>query len=265
MHKLHILNKLILILGVTVCQFGRADAQTIYTSSWGKDAPLTIGGLSALGVGFYLESKIEPLKPAEIAKLNRAEVNSLDRFATHQWSPKAAKASDWIRNANLLAPFLLLSSERVQNNAGRFMLMYLETLALSNGASLVIKSLVKRKRPFVYNEKVPMEEKLKIYARKSFYSGHATMGFVSATFFARTYQDFFPDSDWRAAVWGISMGSAGAVALLRVFAGKHYFSDVIAGGVVGALIGYGIPEIHERKFNKTNDDSAFVLSFQIPL
>ncbi|MEZ4766009.1 MAG: phosphatase PAP2 family protein [Calditrichia bacterium] len=223
MHKLHILNKLILILGVTVCQFGRADAQTIYTSSWGKDAPLTIGGLSALGVGFYLESKIEPMKPAEILQNSIApkSIRWIDSRHINGRRKPQKPATGFV--TQICWRRFCCSHPNGCKTTPDGMLMYLETLALSNGASLVIKSLVKRKRPFVYNEKVPMEEKLKIYARKSFYSGHATMGFVSATFFARTYQDFFPDSDWRAAVWGISMGSAGAVALLRVFAGKHYF------------------------------------------
>jgi membrane-associated phospholipid phosphatase len=46
-----------------------------------------------------------------------------------------------------------------------------------------------------------------------------------------------------AATCGTALGSATAVALLRVVARKHYLSDVAVGAVVGLASGFGVPQL----------------------
>src|SRR5690606_33006164 len=52
------------------------------------------------------------------------------------------------------------------------------------------------------------------------------------------------DGRTRAAIWGIELALAGATANLRARAGKHYYSDILVGAVVGAGVGIGVPLLH---------------------
>jgi membrane-associated phospholipid phosphatase len=44
--------------------------------------------------------------------------------------------------------------------------------------------------------------------------------------------------------WLVAAGVGGSVAAERVLAGRHFYSDVILGGVTGALFGSVIPVLH---------------------
>ncbi|MGB6121102.1 MAG: phosphatase PAP2 family protein, partial [Bacteroidota bacterium] len=101
----------------------------------------------------------------------------------------------------------------------------------------------------VYNENVPVEEKLHTNAKRSFFSGHTTISFSSAVFLSKVYGDYFPDSKWKPYIWGVSLGIAAAVGYLRIAAGKHFLTDVLVGALVGGAIGYLIPKIHETSGN----------------
>ena len=71
----------------------------------------------------------------------------------------------------------------------------------------------------------------------SFPSGHATGAFTFASVIAAHY-----DSIW---VDGTAYGIAGLVALARVRLDAHWASDVVAGGLIGGLIGH-----HLVNFNR---------------
>ncbi|MBT8218659.1 MAG: phosphatase PAP2 family protein, partial [Bacteroidia bacterium] len=45
-------------------------------------------------------------------------------------------------------------------------------------------------------------------------------------------------------VWTTAIAVPALTGLLRTRAGKHFYTDVIVGFVVGAAVGYLIPEIH---------------------
>jgi membrane-associated phospholipid phosphatase len=79
----------------------------------------------------------------------------------------------------------------------------------------------------------------------SFYSGHSAFAFALAGS-AGTIASLrgYPHA-W--VVWAVGMPVAGAVALLRVGAAKHYLTDVLVGSLVGGAIGAGVPLLfHQR-------------------
>jgi membrane-associated phospholipid phosphatase len=55
----------------------------------------------------------------------------------------------------------------------------------------------------------------------------------------------YPNSQWIPWIWGGSLGIASTVAILRVAAGKHFPSDVIAGALVGSAVSYSVLKLHE--------------------
>ncbi len=92
--------------------------------------------------------------------------------------------------------------------------------------TLALKELVDRPRPTGTEPLVPMPDSA------SFPSGHASTAFAAAAALA-----VFGRSPWlRAALFA----TASAIALSRVWLGVHYPSDVVAGAIIGALVGWAI-------------------------
>jgi undecaprenyl-diphosphatase len=102
---------------------------------------------------------------------------------------------------------------------------------------LVFKSFVARPRPDLTHEStvtvVNYADSLIPVIRVAqnefaFPSGHATIAFASAYILTRAYPRF--------AWWLYTV--AALIAFSRVYLGKHYMSDVVAGAGIGVVIGY---------------------------
>jgi membrane-associated phospholipid phosphatase len=107
---------------------------------------------------------------------------------------------------------------------------------------LVVQALkfsVARQRPYAFDHSG-------VYApgtedNVSFVSGHSALAFSLATAAGSVAQRRHL---WYApAVWAVGLGLATTTAYLRIAADKHYLSDVIAGGAIGAAAGLGLPRL----------------------
>jgi len=222
-------------------------AQPPYRTSWNRDG-IIVGAGMASGIGALLANNSnDPLTVEEINNLDKADVNAFDRGATEKYSVNASMVSDWTVGVLIVAPAVMLIDRRVRDNAGTQLLMYAETILITGATQELVKGLVPRTRPFVYNPDVPIDEKTSRDARKSFYSGHTAFAFASATFLSVTYGDYFPDSGLAPYVWGSSMAAACVVGYLRYSAGRHFPTDVLTGAVIGTAIGYTIPALHRTE------------------
>ncbi len=221
-------------------------AQSPYTLSWGKDG--AIFGISTilLGWGIYEDGRLAPLAIDEINELVPSQVNSFDRRATASWQPDYSAASDVIVITSLILPGAILLDEAIYKDALAVFALYSETLILTNALVLIAKGRASRLRPYAYNGDVDLAKKQQAETRKSFFSGHAAVAFASSIFAATVYDDYFPGSKWSKYIWAGAITSSAAVAYLRVAAGKHFLSDVIAGAAAGSLVGYLIPYIHKN-------------------
>lgn len=93
-------------------------------------------------------------------------------------------------------------------------------------SSSVIKSIVGRLRPC--HELIDVRLLVGCGRGKSFPSSHAVNNFAAAivlTGFFRRY-------------WYIFLGVASLIAYTRVYCGVHYPSDVLAGAIIGSIIGF---------------------------
>ena len=103
----------------------------------------------------------------------------------------------------------------------------------------VLKFSVARQRPYAFdhsNVYPPGNED-----NVSFVSGHSAFAFSLATAAGTVAQRRHL---WYApAVWAVGLGLATATAYLRIAADKHYLTDVVAGGAVGAAAGLGLPRL----------------------
>lgn len=60
------------------------------------------------------------------------------------------------------------------------------------------------------------------------------------------FADYYPDSKLKPFVWGVSIGLPALTGYLRIRAGQHYPSDIVAGYALGAAVGWLVPTLHKR-------------------
>ena len=238
-------NIALLILVSVLLNQNSIQAQSVYELYETKDGALIGLGIPFSMAGFAFDLSVDSLSENEIKTASRDNVNKFDRFATYYYSEKASNWSDILVISCIAAPLTLLIPKKTQNDKGTILVMYAEAILLGTSLPALSKGIFSRFRPFVYNQNVTLEKKLSPDAQKSFFSGHTSVAFTAMIFFSTVYAKYYPDSDWRPFIWGSSIFLASAVGYLRVVAGAHFPSDVITGALVGGLVGYIIPRIHE--------------------
>ncbi len=227
------------------------NAQSPYALKTGRELTWLGVGAVSLGTSQVIQKSVDPLTPAQIAVLNRADINSFDRKATFRYSASADKLSTvTLLGTGGVLGVLTLATKPMRQDIKTVAVMYVESALLVNGINGIVKGLSQRTRPFVYNADAPLADKLDRDARESFFSGHASNAFATAVFTGEVFRHYFPQSKLKPFVWVGSLGLATATAVLRYEAGKHYPSDLLAGAAFGSLVGWGIPKLHEVK-NKT--------------
>lgn len=228
------------------CARGLADESPYEKFSTNDVILLGVTGLGG-GIGVILEHNMAPLTPEQAARLDRNDVNRFDRPATFNLSEHAAKLSDYGMRTSLLLPLGLLFDADIRRDSHKIAYLYLETMAVTGVLTELTKVSIQRFRPWAYNEDVPLERKKGKDVKKAFFSGHASASFAGAVFFAKVFNDYYPDGRLTPYVWAGSLTVASAVAYWRVRAGRHFPSDVIAGALVGGAVAYLIPELHKNE------------------
>lgn len=243
-------------------------AETPYEISNRTEIPLLVSGGLLSGSSFYFLSKIKPLSQEQIQNLNPANINSFDRGACNYWNPKISDYSDYLLIGSILAPATLLGSQKIKPDYQVVGLMYFETLIVSSALNQLSKAIFKRTRPYAYNQSIPDSFKLNnINMRESYYSGHTTISFTALIFMATVYDHYHPESEYTPYIWCAAIGMASTVGLFRIYSGKHFPTDVITGAVIGGLLGYYIPKLHEKNEHqkKHKNASSMRISISVPL
>ena len=147
----------------------------------------------------------------------------------------------------LYAMVLFVLIRRLGWKKGMMMVLALVlTVIVCDQVANLVKNSVCRLRP-CYNADM-LRGGLHILEGRSgffgFYSGHAanTFGFAAASSFClETDRNHRYDAyRWFIFIWAVLIG------LSRIFAGKHYFGDVLVGSVMGLLIGLAIASVFVR-------------------
>lgn len=245
-------NLLILFL---LFQVAIGIAQSPYQLTRKTDA--IIGGsiLTLAGIDLILNANLEPLTHEQILELDASQINRFDRWATKQNSSAAGHRSDIGQNAPIIAAMgSTLLYPCISKNGGsrviEFMTIatiFLETNLVNSGITEMVKSSVKRTRPYAYDPERSLESKLSKSTRKSFFSGHTSASAANSFFLAKVFSDYYPESKWKPAVWAVAAAVPAWTGLERVLAGKHFPTDVIVGYLVGASCGYIIPHLHRKE------------------
>ncbi len=181
--------------------------------------------------------------------LNKSAIPRYDRWAVGFYSPRLSALSSVVAGAELLVPAVADLADVWKGNAswGAFAvdgILLEETLVLSGALSSYAKSERVHATPLSYDPAVPESERRIPQNASSFFSNHTASAFATAVFSAYTFQARHPDSRLTPWVWAGSLGLASTVGSMRVLAGKHFPSDVLAGAAAGAACGYLVPKLH---------------------
>lgn len=219
-----------------------------------------------LSVGGYLSVQNLPtLGPTELGNLSAENVLAIDRFATTQYSLSARSLSDVGLASSFALSAVFLSSHTPRSEYSKLLVMGTEAALLTTGITLLTKGMTGRIRPYAYNTSVPLEERMDIDAKQSFFSGHTSIA-SSACFFAAQVAQQYDFARWqKQLIWAGAATIPAFVGTMRVLGGKHFLTDVVTGYALGAAIGITIPYLHLKRgssFSLQSGLSGFRLQYQ---
>jgi len=230
-----------------------------YTRTFKKELPFILTSAVTFAAGFAIQG-LDYAKPFSEEELINdppkiSSINSIDRSSALNWSPTVGKASDYVLFSTALLPAVFLAEHHTGRTIKTLLIMYAEVFTFNYGATEIAKNLAKRPRPYVYNTENPeitLGTRTGSTSRKSFFSGHTSQTAAACYFFAKVITDYHPTlgRGLKIGLWTFASSVPAINGYLRVRAGKHFPTDVIAGYLVGAASGLIIPQMHRTKKSK---------------
>lgn len=148
-------------------------------------------------------------------------------------------------------------------NAG---LKLTQAVIYSSLLTIIVKELTGRSRPYLNEGTHHFNPFTLNEDRRSFFSGHSSITFTFSTVMANEIDNLA----WKI-LW---YGAAGTVAGSRIYHDQHWFSDVIAGALIGYVIGNFVSRQSKKRNKKIqmmedatldNMENDFLIQFSIPL
>ena len=208
-----------------------------YQSGWGDLVALAV----LAGVAVVPSAAGLPHGPPDCAPCDPATLWGIDRGVVGHATAWAGTASDvvvlGVMGGAALAALAGAPSEQRTGNAAVFG----ETIAAAYAATGWLKATVGRERPVLYTADAPAAADDPDNQR-SFPSGHTAAAFGAAVSYLVVSERQHLPHRTRNTV--LLFGGAVTVGALRVAAGRHFPTDVLAGAALGSLIGWLVPTLH---------------------
>jgi len=221
--------------------FGRGAAGNDVPFSLTSEKEWTVlgSGVVLFGVGSYVYHHVVPPDPNQI---DQKKLLPFDRFAIRCHNKKTAVISDFTLGVCSLLPLVSISSVKNDRQFKIQALMTIESYLITTGMTCLVKGVVRRPRPYVYqNANLLMNKD----AGRSFFSGHTSMAFNGAVLTALMFQEGNRNSHWVAPMWIGGLSTAVVTGIFRITSGNHFPTDVLAGALAGSIVGYAIVRLHQ--------------------
>ncbi|MEO0814940.1 MAG: phosphatase PAP2 family protein [Myxococcota bacterium] len=250
------MNSLMLVLVI-------AASESPYDVDWAVDG--TVAG-GALGLSI-LVSEINPSLPGGLSCARMLEtrcdpsvLNSMDATVVGNDSQGWETVSDIGLWGGLLIPFAANGLDLATGDStdrgrdfGRDSLVMAQAIGVNAFVTTLAKAAFRRPRPTHY---VTGKDLSAVQESYSFPSGHASATASGMASWATTFALRRPNSPWRFAVIGSAVAWTGVTAYGRVRAGRHFYTDVLAGVILGSAVGFLVPKLHERDTDNSSEAAA---------
>ena len=224
--------------------------QAVYALNFENEVKLFAPSLLFLGSDLFY--KPIPLTTSDLSALSVTNIPTFEQSVVYFDSLDAAHAdvmSDLINYVSFgISGLVILSTLPDKTIFFTNGVIYAEGALLTLGITEVLKSTVSRIRPYAYNTNYSDSYRLYKDESSSFPSGHTSSTAYNCFFAARLINDYYLDTDQRGlkiVTWGAAATVPLVVGYLRTAAGKHFYTDVVAGYLLGAGVGLLLPELHE--------------------
>ncbi|MCB0395603.1 MAG: phosphatase PAP2 family protein [Flavobacteriales bacterium] len=252
---MHELKKRIPILGLLFTTLVASAGEPVYQLNAKKDMALSATGMMLCGMPL-LSNQTRFYHRSELASLQTEKLwwPGLDKKAHLNWSLSADRISTIIPFGMAVVVGALpwtLANERdgkggTWTQARTIYTMYMEAWLIQAGIKSMIKTLVNRPRPFLFNPSYSTEDKL-LRAEKggkdSFISGHTSGAFMTAAFVSTVLMHTSEKKHIRWIALALA-GAATVTAVQRYRSGDHYPTDILTGAFTGTLTGILVPALH---------------------
>jgi hypothetical protein len=193
------------------------------------------GGLSMWSAtNIFLEKKLS------LQTINRWKIQGIDKIAVLEYRPKSALISDGSILALAGMAAFWLSKQPAEQRWQKSVVMS-QNLWLTWNVTQSTKMAFRRARPYTFSPDFSMKRKDDAY---SFISGHSAMAASFVTSMAMMNKGNLGRKN------NFLITSAGALALgtaaMRISAGKHFPTDVLAGLLVGTGLSLLNTRLHEK-------------------
>lgn len=229
-----------------------ADTAIYYVNPW-LSAGLTVLGTWTNSAGLKRVHGKPTLTRDDFDRLQNAPVPRIDRISLRQRIDRVEESeqiSDYFFNGAVLLPFTLFLDQKIRQDWRDITLMYLETQTLaSNFYSYgpIGPSFVDRYRPRAYYLDIDEDRRNTGNMRNSFFSGHVSTVAVGTFYTVKIFSDYHPEFSGgiRLLLYGLAAIPPAITAVYRVRALKHWPTDTVIGGLVGAGFALLLPELHK--------------------
>jgi hypothetical protein len=242
-HSLKLSVKMTLIVFIVSILNGPVCIAQAYRMKGGMDLAIGISGIAVQG-GMQFGMHRDKSLPVPAAKQEFKW--GPDHWFRYQYKTSNAKASDLMLAAQMALPLISTIPNIKDRGWVDAAMVCSQSLLWTMNVTQGVKLMKLRSRPLVYALNTPESVKNNIDARYSFISGHSSAAFCIATSFTLAMKQMNLPATRRTILGAASFVTAGGIAALRIAAGKHYPTDVLAGMVVGCGVALLNHHLHVR-------------------
>ena len=209
------------------------------------DLTLALAGSALTGSGLLVASRVSPVTEEQRLALRITDLPPVDRALVFPSHPLLGGVSDLLAYSQALVPVGAAAFALQPQDAHDLLSRHYQVLTITYGSSYLIKAAVWRARPFLYHPDVStVDATTDRTGANSFPSSHVAIAFASATFISTVAGQYW-DERYTTLLTVGSYATATMAAILRIAAGRHFVSDVLAGALLGIVVGWGVPMAHQ--------------------
>lgn len=222
------------------------NGQEAFDINWNNETVYWGAGLAANGVGYLLFENTDDIKYEDWVELDIQNINAIDRPAVFNNSVQADFYSDVVGNGSAALPLIIYALKIKDPKWRASSIMYFELAMMNFAVNNITKYGFRRPRPYVYSTDFQIDQTINKAGRASFVSGHTSFASSNSFFAAALFHRAYPNSPLVPYVYITASAVPIITGIYRVEAGKHFYSDVIAGMITGACVATLVIQIHKR-------------------